>query len=65
MLKEEGDILLSLCRGQGGTPVDQPVRAWHDSWQAVAMAAYVDLILYRFTDFDPVEWPEYSCTGFR
>lgn len=63
--KYDGDICVTLCQGQGGTPADNPMRAWADSWQVVAMAAYADLILVQVLPFRAEEFPEYSCTGFR
>ena len=62
---KEGDVCVSLCRGQGGTAADAPMRQWSDSWQVVAMAAYSDLILSNTVPFVAKDFPEYSCTGFR
>ncbi|MEQ2191740.1 hypothetical protein XENOCAPTIV_001925, partial [Xenoophorus captivus] len=33
VLAEDGEVHVSLCNGQGGTPADQPKREWHNSWQ--------------------------------
>lgn len=35
----EGDICVSLCQGQGGTPLDNPRRELGNSWQVVCRAA--------------------------
>lgn len=35
----EGDICVTLCKGQGGTPLDQPYRSHGNSWQIVNNAA--------------------------
>lgn len=56
---------MSLCKGQGGTPADKPMRAWPDSWQVVSMAANAGLILREVWSFVASDFPEYSCTGFR
>ncbi|XP_070551642.1 ferredoxin-fold anticodon-binding domain-containing protein 1-like [Ptychodera flava] len=64
-LHHEGEIHITLCGGQGGTPADKPQRQWGNSWQVVAMAAYAGLILSSTATFDPVNYPEYTCTGFR
>ncbi|XP_077986019.1 ferredoxin-fold anticodon-binding domain-containing protein 1 homolog [Glandiceps talaboti] len=64
-LQDHGEIHISLCGGQGGTPADVPQRLWGNSWQVVAMAAYADLILTDTLTFDPTNYPEYACTGFR
>ena len=35
----EGEICVSLCQGQGGTPMDNPRRELGNSWQVVYQAA--------------------------
>lgn len=35
----DGDICVTLCKGQGGTPVDEPQRAYGNSWQIINNAA--------------------------
>lgn len=35
----EGDICVTLCKGQGGLPLDQPHRTHGNSWQIVDNAA--------------------------
>ena len=64
VLHEDGEVYVSLCKGQGGTPVDQP-REWHDTWQVVAMAACANLILNKLIPFSMDVFPQYSNTGFR
>ena len=64
-LNENGHILMTLCKGQGGTPADRPMRAWYDSWQVVSMAANAGLILKEVWPFVATDFPEYACTGFR
>lgn len=64
-LKELGQILVTLCKGQGGTPADQPMRAWHDSWQVVSMAANSGLILTKVLPFKAEDYTVYTSTGFR
>ena len=58
-------MCVSLCKGQGGTPADPEIRAWHDAWQVVSMATYSNLILNDVTPFSETFYPEYVCTGFR
>ncbi len=58
-------MCVSLCRGQGGTPADTPVRHWSDTWQVVAMAAYSDFVLTETVMFVAGDFPEYNCTGYR
>ena len=35
----EGEVCVSLCQGQGGTPMDNPRRELGNSWQVVYQAA--------------------------
>lgn len=63
-LANEGEILLSLCKGQGGTPVDA-IREWGDSWQVVSQSAYAGLLLTRIHPFDDIRPPGYRPTGRR
>ena len=65
MLDEHGDIHVALCNGQGGTPADQPMREWQNSWQVVAMAAEADLVLSSVQPFKSEEVESYKCTGYR
>ena len=57
--------MVTLCRGQGGTPADQPQRLWADSWQIVSMAANSGFILTQVIPFEAEIYLGYSCTGFR
>ncbi|KAJ8388307.1 hypothetical protein AAFF_G00134610 [Aldrovandia affinis] len=65
VLTESGEVHVALCNGQGGTPVDKPMREWHNSWQAVAMAAEAGLILNDICPFDRDKYQSYKCTGYR
>ena len=60
-----GSVCVTLCKGQGGTPMDQPIRLWADSWQVVAMATYADLVLCKVEPFDAHLYSAYSATGYR
>ncbi|KAF6333069.1 ferredoxin-fold anticodon binding domain containing 1 [Rhinolophus ferrumequinum] len=65
VLAEEGEVHVALCRGQGGTPADNPTREWHNSWQVVAMAALGGFILSDVHPFSCEAVPGYKCTGYR
>lgn len=65
MIKENGQILVTLCKGQGGTPMDNPKRRWDDSWKIVEMAAHGDLILTRIEPFLWQSFQDYIVTGYR
>lgn len=65
VLKASGEVHVALCNGQGGTPCDNPMREWHNSWQVVAMAAEAGLILSEIRPFDRDRYQGYKCTGYR
>ncbi|XP_005093632.1 uncharacterized protein LOC101851021 isoform X2 [Aplysia californica] len=65
ILSEDGQIMVTLCKGQGGTPADNPMRSWHDSWQVVAMATNSGFLLTDVMLFDATKYPEYHSVGFR
>ncbi|KAH0500747.1 Ferredoxin-fold anticodon-binding domain-containing protein 1-like protein [Microtus ochrogaster] len=65
VLAKEGEVHVALCRGQGGTPADEPQREWHNSWQVVAMAALGGFILSDVRPFSCEAVPGYKCTGYR
>lgn len=65
MIKENGQILVTLCKGQGGTSMDNPKRRWDDSWKIVEMAAHGNLILTRIEPFLWQSFQDYVVTGYR
>lgn len=65
LLSPEGEIQLSLCRGQGGTPLEPPERGYHNSWKATEMAAEGGFVLHRVEPFPLSEYPDYAPTGYR
>ncbi|KAM9348581.1 ferredoxin-fold anticodon-binding domain-containing protein 1 [Symphorus nematophorus] len=65
VLAEDGEVHVSLCNGQGGTPADNPQREWHNSWQVAAMAAEAHLILTDIHPFESEKYQSYKCTGYR
>ncbi|KAJ1189287.1 hypothetical protein NDU88_006036 [Pleurodeles waltl] len=65
VLTDDGEVHVSLCTGQGGTPADHPIREWHNSWQVTAMAARSGLILSNVKPFKADLYSEYKCTGYR
>ena len=50
----DGDICVTLCKGQGGTPVDEPQRAHGNSWQIVNNAAKAGEFLQPLLAAEPV-----------
>ncbi|XP_042738430.1 ferredoxin-fold anticodon-binding domain-containing protein 1 [Lagopus leucura] len=65
VLTQDGEVRVALCRGQGGTPADQPRREWHNSWQVVAVAAGAGFILSDVHPFRAETAHGYECTGYR
>lgn len=61
----DGRILVSLCKGQGGTKVDKPLRRWDDTWQVVEMAAHGELVLVSVEKFRNDMIPNYTSIGYR
>ncbi|KAG7516110.1 ferredoxin-fold anticodon-binding domain-containing protein 1 [Solea senegalensis] len=65
VLAEDGEVHVTLCNGQGGTPADEPRRERHNSWQVVAMAAEAQLVLSDIRPFESGKYQSYKCTGYR
>ena len=60
-----GEIWITLCRGQGGTPLDCNERGYKNSRKITELAAEVHLILSDLQPFRLSDWPEYTPTGYR
>lgn len=65
MIKKNGQVLVTLCNGQGGTPMDELRRRWDDSWKIVEMAAHGNFILTRVEPFLWQSFRDYIVTGYR
>jgi len=65
ILKDNGQVLVTLCNGQGGTPMDKPKRRWDDSWKIVEMAAHGNFIMTRVEPFLWCYFQDYVVTGYR
>lgn len=63
ILNENGQVLVTLCDGQGGTPYDQCQRKPSDSWQIVKMMSFGHLGLVQLDRFQQI--PDYSPFGYR
>jgi hypothetical protein len=63
--KLHGEVHVSLCKGQGGTPVDYQERGYENSWKIVEMAAEGGLILMAVEPFKAEQYPGYSPSGYR
>ncbi|XP_076172375.1 ferredoxin-fold anticodon-binding domain-containing protein 1-like [Ptiloglossa arizonensis] len=65
LLKNNGQILVTLCNGQGGTHIDDPPRRWDDSWKITEMAAHGNFILSTIEPFEWLYFQNYIVTGYR
>lgn len=64
-LKSNGQVLVTLCKGQGGTSIDNPPRRWDDSWKITEMAAHGNFILIAIEPFVWLSFQNYIVTGYR
>lgn len=60
-----GEVWITLCQGQGGTPVDCGRRGYNNSWKIIELAAEENLILTEVRQFQYSDWPDYVPTGYR
>lgn len=65
IIRMDGFIITTLCSGQAGIPLDNVTRRFEDTWQLVSMATFADLILRAVTQFDALQYPSYTCIGYR
>lgn len=69
VLSECGEVRVTLCRGQGGTPADSAIsniqRKYEDTWKVVEMASEGGLVLNHVEPFVQGEYPDYIPTGYR
>lgn len=65
LVAKEGEIHVSLCRGQGGTPVDSDCRGYENSWMVTEMAAEGGFVLHQVDPFPHLDFPDYVPTGYR
>ena len=63
-LDSEGEVHVTLCKGQGGIPADEP-RDYGNTWKVVEMAADAGLMLTRVLPFSSTNFPGYLGTGYR
>ncbi|KAK0094171.1 hypothetical protein PV326_011670 [Microctonus aethiopoides] len=65
LLEAKGQVLVSLCNGQGGTNMDKPQRKWDDSWKIKEMAAHGNFILTAVEPYVSNNFSNYTRTGYR
>ena len=59
------ELVVTLCRGQGGTPAETVTRPRADTWQLVDMCHEAGCVLTRVELFRADTWPDYSRVGYR
>ncbi len=64
-ISSSGKVVVSLCKGQGGTPMDCQNRGFENSWKVVEMAAEAGLVLTEVEPFNKATSPGYTPTGYR
>lgn len=64
-VSKDGEVQVTLCAGQGGTPGDSVDRGYQNSWKVTEMAAEGGFVLHRMEAFFPAEYPGYIPTGYR
>lgn len=69
VLRDDGQVWVTLCRGQGGTPLDEQraPRAFGDTWQIVLCAADAGLLLLdaHLCPVDKLEALGYYSVGYQ
>ncbi|XP_049774302.1 uncharacterized protein LOC126162074 isoform X2 [Schistocerca cancellata] len=65
LLDTNGQLLISLCKGQGGTSAEKQIRRWDDTWKVVEMVADGNLVLTAVEPFDGDSYPNYKSAGYR
>ncbi|KAF8771302.1 Pre-mRNA-splicing factor syf1 like protein [Argiope bruennichi] len=65
VLQEKGNIIVTLCRKQGGTGAEVMPRLFENSWKIVNLAASAGLILCDIEFFNSQLYNSYKCTGYR
>ncbi|OQR92444.1 hypothetical protein ACHHYP_03698 [Achlya hypogyna] len=67
VLAPDGQVWVTLCAGQGGTPAETIVRAFGDTWQVASCAATAGFMLYHVheTPVDALFELGYNSVGHR
>ncbi|CAG0902117.1 unnamed protein product, partial [Darwinula stevensoni] len=65
ILDPGGRILVTLCGGQAGVPVDVPSREYGNTWQLPTQVATCGLRITNVHPFDGDAFPGYRRTGYR
>ena len=63
--EESGTIIITLCRGQGGTEAETVLRSRADTWRIVDTCHEADCVLSHVEPFPHDEVSDYSSVGYR
>lgn len=61
VVRDDGQMVVSLCRGQGGTELDEPYCTYEKSWQVAEMGAHGDFIIVSVEPYVTENFPDYKC----
>lgn len=65
MLQPGGQVVVTLCSGQGGTGFEIVSRRWDDTWQITEQAAHGSFVLSEIEHFPELEFEGYQPVGYR
>lgn len=66
ILSDDGSVLVTLCRGQGGTPFEEvQKKVAADTWKIVEGGAEGGFVLNGVEKFPVDQFPQYSQVGYR
>jgi len=66
MLAHDGSVIVTLCRGQGGTPAEEvQKKVAADTWKVVEGGAEGGFVLNGVEKFPVDQFPQYSQVGYR
>ena len=60
MMAEDGEVVITLARGQGGTPAEAEVRCPGNTWRLVDTCHEAGCVLTRVQEFRPHQYLGYS-----
>lgn len=61
VVRDDGQMVVSLCRGQGGTELDEPFCPYEKSWKIAEMGAHGDFILVSVEPYVKENFVNYKC----
>lgn len=65
ILDENGQVVVTLCKGQGGTPFEKVERLAANTWKVVETAHDVGFVLSQVYYFPHHQFQQYHAVGYR